>query len=83
MGQRMDEWFEVYAKGRERLSSHQIFKGYIENHTKTNIGDIPIEKLTLPQLPVLRRFIPMQPTPDNEARFTGGEKHRKRSLNKR
>ena len=50
VGQWMDEWFEAYAKVKVRPSSHQIYKGYIENHIKPNIGDIPIEKLTSLQL---------------------------------
>ena len=40
VGQWMDVWYENYAK------SHQTYKGYIENHIKPNIGDIPLEKLT-------------------------------------
>ena len=46
VGQWLDEWFEAYAKVKVRPSSHQTYKGYIENHIKPNIGDIPIEKLT-------------------------------------
>ena len=50
VGQWMNEWFEAYAKVKVRPSSHQTYKGYIENHIKPNIGDIPIEKLTSLQL---------------------------------
>ena len=46
VGQWLDEWFEAYAKVKVRSSSHQTYKGYIENHIKPNIGEIPIEKLT-------------------------------------
>ena len=46
VGQWMDEWFEAYAKVKVRPSSHQTYKGYIDNHIKPNIGEIPIEKLT-------------------------------------
>lgn len=46
VGQWLDEWFDAYAKVKVRASSHQTYKGYIENHIKPNIGDIPIEKLT-------------------------------------
>lgn len=46
VGQWLDEWFEAYAKVKVRPSSHQTYKGYIENHIKPNIGEIPIEKLT-------------------------------------
>jgi integrase len=42
----MDVWFENYAKLKVRPSSHQTYQGYINNHIKPNIGDIPIEKLT-------------------------------------
>ena len=46
VGQWMDEWFEAYAKVKVRASSHQTYRGYIQNHIKPNIGDIPIEKLS-------------------------------------
>ena len=45
VGQWLDEWFEAYAKVKVRPSSHQTYKGYIEHHIKSYIGDIPIEKL--------------------------------------
>lgn len=45
-GQWMDVWFENYAKLQVRPSSHQTYKGYITNHVKPNIGDIPLNKLT-------------------------------------
>ena len=41
----MDEWFENVAKIKVRPSSHQTYKGYIDNHIKPNIGNIPLEKL--------------------------------------
>ena len=46
VGQWMDVWYENYAKIKVRPSSHQTYKGYIENHIKPNMGDIPLEKLT-------------------------------------
>ena len=46
LGQWMDVWYENYAKVKVRPSSHQTYKGYIENHIKPNIGDILLEKLT-------------------------------------
>ena len=46
LGQWMDVWYENYAKIKVRPSSHQTYKGYIENHIKPNIGDILLEKLT-------------------------------------
>ena len=45
-GEWMDVWFENYAKVKVRPSSHQTYRGYIDNHIKTNIGKIPLEKLT-------------------------------------
>ena len=46
VGAWMDEWFENYAKVKVRPSSHQTYRGYIDNHIKPNIGKIPLEKLT-------------------------------------
>ena len=46
LGQWMDVWFENYARVKVRPSSHQTYRGYIDNHIKTNIGQIPLEKLT-------------------------------------
>ena len=46
VGTWMDEWFENVAKIKVRASSHQTYRGYIDNHIKPNIGNIPIEKLT-------------------------------------
>ena len=42
----MDVWFENYAKVKVRPSSHQTYRGYIDNHIKPNIGKIPLSKLT-------------------------------------
>ena len=39
-------WFEHYAKIKVRPSSHQTYRGYIDNHIKPNIGKVPLEKLT-------------------------------------
>ena len=46
VGQWMEVWFEHYAKVKVRASSHQTYRGYIDNHIKPNIGKIPLEKLT-------------------------------------
>ena len=46
VGAWMDEWFENVAKIKVRPSSHQTYKGYIDNHIKPNIGNIPLERLT-------------------------------------
>ncbi len=46
IGTWMDVWFENVAKIKVRPSSHQTYKGYIDNHIKPCIGKIPLEKLT-------------------------------------
>ncbi len=46
VGTWMDTWYENVAKIKVRPSSHQTYKGYIDNHIKPNIGNIPLEKLT-------------------------------------
>ena len=46
VGEWMEVWFEDYAKVKVRPSSHQTYRGYIDNHINPNIGDIPLEKLT-------------------------------------
>lgn len=50
VAQWMDVWFENYAKIKVRPSSHQTYKGYIENHIKPNIGSVPLNKLSSLQL---------------------------------
>ena len=45
-GQWMDVWFENCAKIKVRPSSHQTYRGYIDNHIKPNIGDIQLNKLS-------------------------------------
>ncbi len=50
VGTWMDAWFENVAKIKVRASSHQTYKGYIDNHIKPNIGKIPLEKLTTMEL---------------------------------
>ena len=44
VGQWMDVWFENCAKLKVRPSSHQTYKGYIENHIKPYIGSIPLNQ---------------------------------------
>ena len=46
VGEWMEVWFEDYAKLKVRPSSHQTYRGYIDNHIRPNIGDILLEKLT-------------------------------------
>ncbi len=46
LGQWMEVWFENEAQVKVRPSSHQTYRGYIDNHIKPNIGNIPLGKLT-------------------------------------
>ncbi len=55
VGTWMDAWFENVAKIKVRPSSHQTYRGYIGNHIKPNIGNIPLEKLTTMELQKLYR----------------------------
>src|SRR5699024_8012398 len=57
VGTWMDEWFENYAKVKVRPSSHQTYRGYIDNHIKPNIGKIPLEKLTSLELQKLYKTL--------------------------
>ena len=50
VGQWMDVWFENYAKIKVRPTSHQTYRGYIDNHIKPNIGKIQLNKLTTLEL---------------------------------
>lgn len=42
----MNEWYKNVAKITARASSHQTYRGYIDNHITPNIGKLPLEKLT-------------------------------------
>ena len=57
VGTWMDEWFEIVAKIKVRPSSHQTYRGYIDNHIKPSIGNIPLEKLTTMDLQKLYRTL--------------------------
>lgn len=46
VGQWLDTWLEDYAKPSIRPSSHKTYRGFIENHIKPAVGNIPLEKLT-------------------------------------
>ena len=46
VGQWMDVWYEYYAKIKVRVSSHKTYEGYIKNHIKPSIGNVPLTKLT-------------------------------------
>lgn len=57
LGQWMDVWFENYAKLKVRPSSHQTYKGYINNHIKPYVGNIPLSKLTALDLQKLYKML--------------------------
>ena len=57
LGQWMDVWFETYAKLKVRPSSHQTYKGYINNHIKPYVGSIPLSKLTSLDLQKLYKML--------------------------
>ncbi len=71
VGQWMDVWFENYAKIKVRPSSHATYKGYIANHIKPNIGNVPLEKLTTLQVQSLYKKL-----------LSGGRVERKESKKK-
>ena len=51
----MDVWFENVCKLKVRPSSHQTYRGYIDNHITPYIGKFPIEKLSTMELQKLYR----------------------------
>ena len=57
LGQWMDVWFENYAKLKVRPSSHQTYRGYIDNHIKPHVGSIPLSKLTSLDLQKLYKML--------------------------
>lgn len=57
LGQWMDVWFENYAKMKVRPSTHQTYKGYINNHLKPYVGNIPLSKLTSLDLQKLYKML--------------------------
>ncbi len=46
IGRWLDTWLEDYAKLSIRPSSHKTYRGFIENHIKPAVGNIPLERLT-------------------------------------
>ena len=46
LGQWMEVWFENVAQVKVRPSSHATYRGYLDNHIRPNIGNIPLHKLT-------------------------------------
>lgn len=60
VAQWMKEWFENVCKVKVRPSSHQTYRGYIDNHIAPNIGKTPLEKLTTMDLQKLYRKLMKQ-----------------------
>ena len=46
VGQWLDAWMENYAKLQVRASSYKTYQGFIDNHIKPTLGNVPLEKLT-------------------------------------
>ena len=57
VGQWLDTWMENYATLQVRPSSHKTYQGFIENHIKPTLGDIPLEKLTAMDLQRLYKHL--------------------------
>ena len=70
VGQWMDVWYKYYAKIKVRASSHKTYEGYIKNHIKPNVGNIPLTKLTTLDLQMMYQKL-----------LTGGRVNRLESKN--
>ncbi len=57
VGQWLDIWMENYAKLQVRPSSYKTYQGFIENHIKPILEDIPLEKLTTMDLQQLYKHL--------------------------
>ena len=57
VGQWLDTWMENYAKLQVRASSYKTYQGFIENHIKPALGDVPLEKLTAMNLQRLYKYL--------------------------
>nr|WP_325295567.1 site-specific integrase [uncultured Oscillibacter sp.] len=57
VGQWLDAWMENCAKLQVRPSSHKTYQGFIENHIKPALGDVPLEKLTTMDLQRLYKHL--------------------------
>ena len=55
VGSWLEAWYENYAKIKMRPSSYLTYRGYIDNHIKPNIGNIPLGSLTTLNLQKLYR----------------------------
>ena len=58
VGTWLEFWLENYAKLKVRPSSYQTYKGFLNNHIKPNIGNIPLPKLTTMELqPLYKKLL--------------------------
>ena len=57
VGQWLDTWMENYAKLQVRASSYKTYQGFVENHIKPALGDLPLEKLTAMDLQRLYKHL--------------------------
>ncbi|MEY8261802.1 site-specific integrase [Oscillospiraceae bacterium 50-60] len=57
LGQWLDVWMENYAKLQVRASSYKIYQGFIANHIKPALDDIPLDKLTAMDLQKLYKHL--------------------------
>ena len=53
----LDAWMENYAKLQVRPSSLKTYQGFIENHIKPNLSDLPLDKLTAMDLQRLYKHL--------------------------
>ena len=57
VGQWLDTWMENYAKLQVRASSYKTYQGFISNHIKPALGDMPLEKLAAMDLQRLYKHL--------------------------
>ena len=57
VGQWLDAWMENYAKLQIRASSYKTYQGFVENHIKPTLGNVPLEKLTAMDLQKLYKHL--------------------------
>ena len=57
VGQWLDTWIKNYAKLQVRASSYKTYQGFIENHIKPALGNVPLEKLTTMNLQRLYKHL--------------------------
>ena len=56
-GQWLDIWMENYAKLQVRASSYKTYQGFIDNHIKPILGNVPLDKLAAMDLQQLYKHL--------------------------